>query len=60
MSESPDRWIDRLVGVCMSIFVGAVALWGAFYIVSSIWPFLAVLAFVAVMIGVLYMRFRRW
>lgn len=60
MSDQPDRWVDRLVGTCTSVLIGALALWGAVYIVRSIWPALAILAFAAVILGVAYHRFRQW
>lgn len=60
MSDSPEGWVDRLVGACVSVLVGALALYGAVYVVRSIWPVLAILTLVGVIIGVFYMRFRHW
>ncbi|WP_285728217.1 hypothetical protein [Psychromicrobium xiongbiense] len=43
MSEqSPKSLFDRLIGLCLSLLVGAVALWCAVQVVQSILPFIII------------------
>lgn len=44
MNQEPQRWLDRLVGACVSVLVGALALYGAVWLLRAIWPELAIVA----------------
>lgn len=58
--SDPRRLLDRAVGACAAILVGAMALWGAVEILEAIWLPLCLLAFaVAVGAGV-WLGFRQW
>ncbi|WP_220093637.1 hypothetical protein [Flexivirga caeni] len=52
--------LDRLVGACAAILVGAIALWGAVEILKAIWPWLCLLAFVIVGGFGAWLGIRRW
>jgi len=63
VSDQPARWVDRLVGACVSLFVGAVALYGAIYLVTAVWVQVAIGAAVLAlsMLGwVVWQRQWRW
>lgn len=42
MSQEPQRWLDRLVGACISVLIGALALYGAIWLLRAIWPELVI------------------
>lgn len=43
MSQEPARWLDRLVGACFTFFLGALALYGAVWLLEAVWvPLLVV------------------
>ncbi|RNI17024.1 hypothetical protein [Flexivirga caeni] len=58
--SNPGRLLDRAIGVCAAVLVGAMALWGAVEILKAIWVPLCLLAFVMVVVGVAWLAFRRW
>lgn len=60
MSSSDTRsWIDRLVGACISLLVGVIALYYAVQILRTLLPFL--LAAIGVLaIGSGFIAARRW
>ncbi|RNI20723.1 hypothetical protein EFY87_14185 [Flexivirga caeni] len=58
--SDPRRLLDRLVGACAAILVGAIALWGAVEILKAIWPWLCLLAFVIVGGFGAWLGIRRW
>ncbi|MGC4192932.1 MAG: hypothetical protein QM589_17440 [Thermomicrobiales bacterium] len=59
MTEQPRHWLDRLVGACLSIFLGALALYGAVMLVLSIWQWLVlVLIIIAICVAVWLRRSR--
>lgn len=35
--RDPARWLDRLVGACFGVLLGAMALYGAVQVISSVW-----------------------
>ena len=35
--RDPGRWLDRLVGACFGLLLGAMALYGAVQVISSVW-----------------------
>lgn len=57
--SDPNRLLDRLVGACAAILVGAIALWSAVEILKAIWLPLCLLAFVLVTGIGLWLGFRR-
>jgi len=53
VTEEPQRWLDRLVGACISVLIGALALYGAVWLLRAMWPQLTVVALTAaVIVGV--------
>lgn len=64
MSETPDRWLDRLVGGCVGVLLGAMALYGAVQIVESVWVPLSIgvaaIAVISSAAWLLIARSRRW
>lgn len=62
--EEPERIGRRLIGACIGVFIGAMALYGAVKLIQAVWVWLAVLVFVsAVLVGIVRLvlaRFRRW
>ncbi len=36
--QEPQRWLDRLVGTCVNVLIGALALYGAVWLLRAIWP----------------------
>lgn len=64
MINEPQRWLDRLVSACVSLFVGALALYGAVWLLCQIWTALVavtvVLAIATVTITVWRWRHSRW
>jgi hypothetical protein len=49
---SPRSLVDRLVGLCFSLLVGAVALYFAVQLIEAIWTALLVILGVCLFIGV--------
>jgi uncharacterized membrane protein len=65
MSPSDPRpWIDRLVSVCLSVLVGAVAIYVAVRLVEAVWAVLLVIvgasAMIAASASLLRRRNRDW
>jgi len=64
MSDQPERFIDKLVGACFAVLFGALALYGAVYVVDRVWLQLAIGAAVLAAIALFVMwwrgRWRRW
>lgn len=58
--SDPSRLLDKVVGACAAILVGAMALWGAVEILKAIWLPLCLLAFVLASGAGLWLGFRRW
>lgn len=58
--RDPGRWLDRLVGACFGLMLGAMALWFAVEIVQSIWLWLAGLAAVISLVWLGIWRRTRW
>jgi CHASE2 domain-containing sensor protein len=50
VNNEPTRLLDRLVGACFAVLVGAMALYGAVQIVSAVWLPLTVT--IAVVVGI--------
>ena len=47
MGDSPEGWISRILGACVSLLIAALALYGAVQLVTSVWEVLAVIVLVA-------------
>jgi hypothetical protein len=64
VSTDPRGWLDRLVGACVSLFLGALALYAAVQLVEAIWLTLAIaLVAVALLVGLVALwraRRARW
>jgi heme/copper-type cytochrome/quinol oxidase subunit 2 len=64
VSNEPQRWLDRLVSACVSVFMGALALYGAVWLLSLVWTQLLVIIVVVVVatVAIAVWRFRqsRW
>jgi len=64
VSDEPERLTSRLLDVCIGLLLAGLALYGAVYLVSLVWIQLAVISFVALIIGIiswlLIARYRRW
>jgi hypothetical protein len=60
----PSSWLDQLVGVCVSLLVGAAAVFIAVKLILAVWTALLVIlgvsAFLAVAVVVLRQRNRGW
>lgn len=52
--------VDRLVGGCFAVLLGCLALYGAVQIIRCIWPWLAVGAVLASIVGGGAWAVRRW
>lgn len=59
MRELPSV-VDRLVGWCLAVLLGAMALYGAVQIIRCIWPWLAVGLAVLGMVASTAWLVRRW
>lgn len=59
MREVPSL-VDRLVGGCFAVLLGCLALYGAVQIIRCIWPWLAVGAVLASIVGGGAWAVRRW
>lgn len=61
MSQEPERWLDRFAGACATVFIGALALYGAIWLLRAIWPELAIVATVTACLAglVAWIRGRR-
>ncbi|SHT79847.1 Uncharacterised protein [Mycobacteroides abscessus subsp. abscessus] len=55
MSQNPGGWIDRIIGWCLGILMGVIALYCAVRLIESILPTLIIIigivTFIAVAIG---------
>lgn len=64
MSDGPGGVGGRVLNACIAVFVGAMALYGAIYILRAIWvPLCITLATVAIIssgIALVYRHFRRF
>lgn len=64
MSGDPGGLGGRLLNACIAVFIGAMALYGAVYILKEIWvPVCITIATVAIIGGAgtfMYRYFRRW
>ena len=63
-ASDPKSWIDQLIGACISVMVGAIALYCAMQVIASVLPVLiAVIGSVAI-VAALIAAFRwyrqRW
>jgi asparagine N-glycosylation enzyme membrane subunit Stt3 len=64
VNQEPSRWLDRLVGACFSVLLGALALYAAVWLLQAIWPALLMVVFVAScivgLVALWRMRQGRW
>lgn len=64
MSDGPGGLGNRFVNLCISLLVGAMALYGAVYILREIWVPLTIAIAIAAIVGgsaaLIYRHFRRW
>lgn len=64
VSYQPSSWLDRLVGLCFSLLLGALAIFVAVNLIQAVWTallvILAVAGFVMVALAVLRARQRGW
>jgi len=56
----PSRYLDALVGACFGLLLGAMALYGAVQVVSSIWLQLCIAIGVAAVVGLAVLLVVRW
>lgn len=61
MNREPGRLLDRLVGACFTVLLGALALYIAAKLIVAVWTILLACLLVGVVIGVsvLVLRSRR-
>ncbi|MGO4452554.1 hypothetical protein [Arthrobacter sp. RAF14] len=52
--QDPRSWLDRLVGACVFVFVGAVALWCSVQVLQSVLPF------IVLTVGVIALLWAGW
>jgi hypothetical protein len=50
VNKEPQRLLDRLVGVCVTVLIGALALYGAVWLLRAIWPDLVIVAIIGAII----------
>ena len=64
MTQEPAQWLDRLVGACFSLLLGALALYGAVWLIEGLWMVLLIIVCVGLLLGgavaVLRARWRGW
>jgi membrane protein implicated in regulation of membrane protease activity len=60
VNQEPGRWLDRLVSACISVFMGALALYGAVWLLSSIRTELAVIGAVLAALASVIFVWRLW
>lgn len=55
--QEPQRWLDRLVGACIAVLIGVLALYGAVWLLRAILPELVMAGLtLAAMLGLLGWR----
>jgi hypothetical protein len=63
-NSDPRSWLDKLVGVCLSVLVGAAAIYIAVRLVQAVWTALLVIIgvglFVVLSVALLRARGRGW
>ena len=59
--SDPRSWLDRVVGACLSVLVGAVAVYIAVRLIEAVWVVLVVIGIVAacIALAVTVLRSRR-
>ena len=60
MAKGPESLLDRLVGWCVAVLVGALALTGAVWLLQDIWPALAIIGGCVVLVAGLVLGVRWW
>ena len=64
MNREPGRLLDRLVGACFNVLLGALTLYGAVWLLAQVWTELVVIGGLvgSIVIAVAVWRFRqsRW
>jgi Na+/glutamate symporter len=62
--SDPRSWLDRWVGLCVSLFIASAAIYGAVWLIEAVWvPLLVIVCTVAVLVGtatVLWRWHRGW
>ena len=63
-SSDPRGWLDRAVGTCLSVLLGAAALFIAVKLIEAIWTVLLIIAgvtaFAAATLAIMRARNRGW
>jgi hypothetical protein len=63
-TSDPRSWLDRLIGICLSLLASATAIYVAVRLIESVWTALliivAVAAFLVLAITVLRHWYRGW
>ena len=61
---SPSGWLDRLVGACLTLLIGAIAIFVAVRLIEAVWQgllaVLGVLLLLGIGVAVAQARFRGW
>lgn len=64
MSYQPSSWLDRLLGACLTVLLGAVALFTAAHLIQAVWVTLLVIlgvgTFISLSLLVLRSRRNNW
>ena len=64
MNSDPRSWLDRLLGACLMVLVGAAAISIAVHLIEAVWTSLLIIvsvgAFIAVALMVVRARSRGW
>lgn len=53
MSQDPGRWLDRVIGWCVGVLLGVIALYCAVRLIESILPTLLVIIGVLTLAGLI-------
>lgn len=61
MDANPKSWLDRAVGACLSVLIGAAAVYIAVRLVEAVWTALLVIGgvLIVVAVAVAVLRYRR-
>lgn len=60
MNNRPQSWLDKLVGLCLTVLVGAAALYIAVHLIEAVWTALLIIVAISLFVGmaVLILRSR--
>jgi pheromone shutdown protein TraB len=64
VAQEPPRWLDRLLGACLTILVGAAAISIAVHLIEAVWTSLVIIltagGFIGLVVVLVRNRSRGW